>query len=97
MSALARSRESLQRTVGIEAARSVGRGRTTLGRGRFADVLRNWILETQVPESHTTLEVLEIVPTDDDFLRRRPTLPCKRTLALRCLKDLVAEGVKIGC
>jgi hypothetical protein len=59
MAALARSRESLHRPGRIEGSRGLGRGRTSLVHGSVA-----WILEAD-----TTLEILEVLPTDDDFLR----------------------------
>ena len=50
-----------------------------------------------IPEAGEALEVLEILPADDDFLRCGSALSCKRSLALRGLQQLLAEGVKVGC
>jgi len=50
-----------------------------------------------VPESVATLEVLEIAPTDDNFLRSGPALTRHGRLGLGGGEKVLAKGVKVGC
>ena len=88
MTTLARTREAFHGVIGAKrlGIRCAGRHIPRIG-----------ALFARVPESHTALEVLEVVPTDDNFLRSGPALTRHRCLGLGCVQQVFTKGVKFGC